>query len=70
MDTDNKEKTCIANQTQPSGRMFMEFTNCTDQIHKLGEDFTRSLGNRLRRGEEGEDSDRGEDRERKNEAYR
>lgn len=44
-DKDNREKTCTAGQIQSSGSMFMEFVNCTDQIHKVGEDFTLSLGN-------------------------
>lgn len=70
-----EKKTCIPSQTQ-GGAFFMEFVKCTDQIHKLGEDFTLNFGNMPliisqgwgRRsgeagGEEGEDRDRGEDRE-------
>lgn len=42
MDKDNREKTCIPSQTQSSRSTFMD---CFDQIHKLDEDFTQSLGN-------------------------
>lgn len=67
-DKDNREKDM---HTKPDARgsIFMEFVKCTDQIHKLGEDFTLNFGNMpliisqgwgRRRGEAGERKERTE----------